>query len=103
MRTFTISTLLILFSGLAIISCNEPGKKENQAVAKQKPGTAGELKHGLVKTKKQGRLKTEVTYKKGLKHGPSKIYYDNSDQVMLEMNYVDGLREGKSTKYYQGE
>ncbi len=82
-----LTTLLIIF-----LSCKNSNTGD----------TDSRMKEGLKKTyDEKGNLKTEINYRGGLKHGKSVLYYEGSDQVMLEMFYEEGKRSGMATKYYE--
>lgn len=93
------SICFILFLATSLTSCIELNSSDQTEEASQSKKTR---KEGLVKTyDEHGHLKTVINYKGGLKHGKSFLYYEGSDQVMLEMNYEKGKRSGVATKYYE--
>ena len=48
---------------------------------------------------KNGKLKSEVNYVDGIRHGNAKDYYETG-QLRLEMNYDNGKKHGKSHFYH---
>lgn len=55
---------------------------------------------GLRKTHhKNGRLKSEVNYVDGIRHGKAKDYYETG-KLRLEMNYDNGKKHGRSHFYH---
>jgi len=89
------TVLIIVFFSIDI---NE--ERLNQAT--DIPGKTEETKNGLVKTfASDGKLKTEITYVNGTKHGKSVLYYGDGKTVQLEMTYQKGKRQGTSKKYFE--
>lgn len=54
-----------------------------------------------VSRREDGSVKTRVSYKNGLKHGKSFLYYRDGKNVQLMMPYIEGKREGTSKKYFK--
>jgi hypothetical protein len=64
------------------------------------PLVHGELFTGTVVGRLQdGSVATEVNYEKGLRHGPTRFYYE-SGQLQEEQNYSHGAFDGASRAWY---
>ncbi|MEQ9404563.1 MAG: hypothetical protein RIM99_13300 [Cyclobacteriaceae bacterium] len=60
------------------------------------------VKNGSVRTLDNfGKLKTEVNYRNGVKHGISYLYYPDGETIQLEIPYRNGKRQGVSKKYFR--
>jgi len=59
------------------------------------------LKNGEVRQHtSDGRLKTIINYKDGVKHGMSYMYHEDGETILLALPYEEGNREGTSKKYH---
>lgn len=58
-------------------------------------------KDGVVKQyRPDGSIKTEITFKDGVKNGPAKSYYKNG-KLRQEINYVNNVKDGPVVTYYE--
>ncbi len=90
----SITILIFVFSSVEVDE-----DRLNEAIEKSENR---EEKNGLVKSyASDGKLKTEIHYIKGIKHGKSLLYYKDGETVQLEMPYVNGERHGYSKKYFE--
>jgi len=72
-------------------------QKPQQVIASK-----SQTKHGEIISKRDdGTVRTKITYRNGMKHGTSYLYYKNGKDVQLEMPYVVGARHGISKKYFE--
>tara|TARA_Y100001972_G_C7656895_1_gene330843 strand:- start:1224 stop:1952 length:729 start_codon:yes stop_codon:yes gene_type:complete len=83
---------LVLLLCLMVSGCTTPKKAEKPVETKLE---------GLVHTyDEEGNVRTSINYQDNKKHGKSYLYYDNSQQVLLEMTYENGMRTDTAYKYY---
>jgi len=91
----SVVALILIFSSVDV-------SEERLSAELEKKTESNKKKDGLVKTyASDGRLKTTITYVKGIKHGKSLLYYRDGQTVQLEMPYQNGERHGISRKYYE--
>jgi len=76
--------ILMMISGAYMIGCKE--QKEKITVQK--------------KYDRAGRVVSEVSVKDGLKHGPTRNYYENGKLHSI-VNYEEGKQHGESVWYYE--
>ncbi len=90
----SITILIFVFSSVDV-----DADRLNEAIEKTE---RNKDKNGLVKSyASDGKLKTEINYVKGVKHGKSLLYYRDGKTVQLEMPYMNGERHGISKKYFE--
>ena len=89
----SITALILIFSSVEVDE-----ERLNEAIEK----VDQEDKNGLIKSyASDGKLKTEINYVKGIKHGKSTLYYRDGKTIQLEMPYANGDRHGTSRKYFE--
>ncbi len=90
----SITILIFIFSSIDV-------DEERLNAITQKTEEAKD-KNGLIKSyASDGKLKTEINYVNGVKHGKSFLYYRDGKTVQLEMPYSNGKRHGLSKKYFE--
>ncbi len=90
----SITILILVFSSVEVDE-----ERLNQAIEQTEKR---DEKNGLIKSyASDGKLKTEIYYVKGVKHGKSLLYYKDGETVQLEMPYANGQRHGSSRKYFE--
>jgi len=91
--------LVSYFVFFLLVSCtNKPSTQANGFDSSQQ----SEMKNGEIVTKRlDGTIKTLVTYRDGIKHGTSFLFYEDGKSIQLKIPYVVGARHGISEKYYR--
>lgn len=88
--------LLIFFVALACSPRKTPKEESAEDVTINADGS--KTLRSFFKNKK---VKSEVTYRDGLRNGIARSY-DDGGNLTLEMNYVNDKREGESKRFYTG-
>lgn len=93
--------ILIFLSVLLLSSCDKIEKAISDAAQNNEQKGGKKIKDGVVKQyRKNGVLKTEVSYKDGIRHGLAKSYYKNG-KLRQEINYAKNQKDGTAKTYYQ--
>lgn len=93
--------LILLLALFTTLSCDQTGSEESAAEGSSAAESNKSLKNGLISTTNAAtKVKNEVTYKDGMRHGPAKAYYP-SGKIWKENNYVDGKLDGIARIYFR--
>jgi len=86
------NSFIVLALTLMVFSC---GKTEQGASKTEKSKDDSVVREYY----SNGKIKTEISAKGQLRHGPTKNY-DRNGLLLSEVNYVDNIMEGMATNYY---
>ena len=96
--------LIFVSFSLIVISCDQIDKiisNTANTVSDKSDSNPENISTGLrEKFYPNGKIKSSINYKDGIKHGTAKNYYDNGN-LKLSMTYDNGKKTGKSSYYYE--
>lgn len=88
--------LILAFACFSLFSCQELTSESEAA-----PSAKSSKKNGLVTTTNAStKVKNEVTFKDGVRHGPAKAYYPDG-KIWKSNNYADGKLDGEAFIYFR--
>jgi hypothetical protein len=80
-----------------MVSCVIEPREEKETAKKEKV-----TKDGLVKDYfSNGKLRAEINFVKGKRHGKAKEYYKKNGKLFQEIDYADDIKHGIARKYYE--
>jgi antitoxin component YwqK of YwqJK toxin-antitoxin module len=91
--TYMKSKLLLIFALTLFFSCGKPVRNEKKAETKSKDNSVVKEYYS------NGSIRTEISAKGQLRHGPTKNY-DRNGLLLSEVNYSNNVLQGQATNYY---